>query len=676
MDRRRLVTAALVVSCGLGVLAGCEARQPLAVRVVTGREAAARLPAAGATVAVDSADGARVEKQAGADGVARFEVNLEAGPATVTAFLAGHPLRTRTGVASGTAEVVLALDALATTWPRATVTLWGTAVGMTSLDHGLAVSPSLPTTYSFTSGPQWMFQVPPGVPFSLVAFESGPGTEAVSPRGHSTVLGPWAVLDHPAVTEETEVSLALGAAVQVRRAQGSIALPTRPSSLLRSDARPNGWVGSRESQDESWLGNTTYADVAADQSRVDYRLEWVEPAFVREPVTTLNLYLVRGDFVDRSWVRIPGYPDGGVPPSGFLDFPTLVTPEDGLVPSGLDASVAWTLHDQDVDVRLHLTRPGPGGFPESSWLVEVPRGATSLRLPALPGGVDAGEVLGSELLAAALEAYRVDATGDWEQAVAATTVVLRSPAPLATRMLAVPRDRSVFDPAPPLGLYVYLPPDYQGAPARQWPTLFFIPGSHGVGNGTTDLHLLLEEGLPYVIEAGAFPAADAFIVVAVQCPGVCEPDQLDAVVDFAASKWRLDPARLYLTGASGGAFGTWGYQNARGDAGRFAALVPISGNAGASLGAQFRHVGVWAFHGQLDANLPWTPWEATAGNIGRINAAGPDVPARCTIYRFTGHDERTTNRTYDLTGMRYNPTDPAYAPFDRNLYDWLLQFHR
>jgi predicted peptidase len=248
------------------------------------------------------------------------------------------------------------------------------------------------------------------------------------------------------------------------------------------------------------------------------------------------------------------------------------------------------------------------------------------------------------------------------------------PAPYGVQR-PVRKDTTDFDVPPPLGYYEYLPAYYEEQPTRQWPIILFFEGISERGDGLDQLPRLLATGLPQVIEQGNFHGHDRFIVLSVQYSGYAEPEVIDGFLDWAKAHYRIDTTRMYLTGLSYGAFATWGYGMARGDASQFAAYVPISGNDGVSDGCQFKHRAVWAFHGRLDANLPYTPADASVYSVQRINDCMPDVRAKVTIFPDTGHDPGTWNGVYAET-RQGGATEAAYAPFDQSVYAWLLQYHR
>lgn len=184
---------------------------------------------------------------------------------------------------------------------------------------------------------------------------------------------------------------------------------------------------------------------------------------------------------------------------------------------------------------------------------------------------------------------------------------------------------------------VQLPEGYDVEPARRWPVVFFL---HGKGERGRDLALLKRHGLPRLIAEGRrFP----FVVIAPQCPEEeywSEAPCLPAFVAAASARYRIDPARVYLTGISMGGFGVWAL--AAREPARYAALLPICGGGDVRWAAQLRDVPAWAFHGAQDTVVPPIRSEQM---VAAIRAAG-GTP-RFTLYPDAGHDAWTETYAND-----------------------------
>jgi predicted peptidase len=190
----------------------------------------------------------------------------------------------------------------------------------------------------------------------------------------------------------------------------------------------------------------------------------------------------------------------------------------------------------------------------------------------------------------------------------------------------------------------------------RWPLILFLHGSEQRG---TDLNLLKLNGPPkYALNNPGF----AFVVVAPQLPlgKVWNGDAVAGLVKQLIARFRIDPARVYLTGLSTGGYGVWSAAMEHPE--RFAAIAPVAGGGntvipkhaeGAQLAA-LQSLGVWAFHGGSDSIVDPNESQRMVAELQRIGAG--DV--RLTIFPGAPHD--IWSRVYD---------DPA-------LYGWLLAHHR
>lgn len=194
---------------------------------------------------------------------------------------------------------------------------------------------------------------------------------------------------------------------------------------------------------------------------------------------------------------------------------------------------------------------------------------------------------------------------------------------------------------------LYLPRDYGEDKEKKWPLIVFL---HGSGERGSDLEKVMIHGPPKLIAKGQdFP----FIVVSPQCPDDhrWSPPLLSGMLDEVIAKNRVDQDRIYLTGLSMGAFGTWDWAMAEPQ--RFAALVPICGEGEPRSAKKLKDIPTWMFHGAKDLGVP------VAGSqvmYDALKQEGGDP--KLTIYPDLAHDCWTV--TYD------NP----------ELYTWLLKQKR
>lgn len=182
-----------------------------------------------------------------------------------------------------------------------------------------------------------------------------------------------------------------------------------------------------------------------------------------------------------------------------------------------------------------------------------------------------------------------------------------------------------------------LPDGYEANAGKEWPLLVFL---HGAGERGDDLELLKKHGPPKLITAGKKFEA---IVVCPQVPTgeFWNPHGVKALVDKMKKEYRVDDARVYLTGISMGGFGTFDTVTAYPDV--FAAAVPICGGAGINVVkfGPLKDMPVWIFHGGSDPTVPVQFSEMAMSWFKREKA--PNV--KITVYPEAKHDSWT--QTYD-----------------------------
>lgn len=194
---------------------------------------------------------------------------------------------------------------------------------------------------------------------------------------------------------------------------------------------------------------------------------------------------------------------------------------------------------------------------------------------------------------------------------------------------------------------LYLPPAYDTS-EETWPLLLFL---HGAGERGDDLELVKVHGPPKMIAQGRdFP----FVVVSPQCPKDewWSIDALHDLLNEIVETYRIDTARIYVTGLSMGGYATWGLACTYPE--RFAAVVPICGGGDREKAPLMKEVPTWVFHGAKDEAVPL---KQSQEMVDALKAAGSDV--RFTVYPEGGHVEAWQN---------------AYG--DPALWEWLAKQRR
>ena len=144
---------------------------------------------------------------------------------------------------------------------------------------------------------------------------------------------------------------------------------------------------------------------------------------------------------------------------------------------------------------------------------------------------------------------------------------------------------------------VRFPDGYHSDTSRQWPLLMFL---HGAGERGRNLNLVRRHGPLSADAPGDIPA----VVIAPQCEPETwwEAAALEALVDSCLERYRVDEARLAVTGISMGGTATW--ELATRSPERWSAAAPICGRADPLRAAALKDLPVWAFHGAQDAVVP------------------------------------------------------------------------
>lgn len=191
--------------------------------------------------------------------------------------------------------------------------------------------------------------------------------------------------------------------------------------------------------------------------------------------------------------------------------------------------------------------------------------------------------------------------------------------------------RPLGSTAAKVGFWEYLPPTY--GDGGKYPLLVFWHGLGEDGNGTSDLPKVLAHGPPLVISKDKWPADRPFVVLSPQNASGCpSAGEIHDLITFATSAYSIDPKRVYLTGLSCGAIGSWQYINAN-HASQIAAAVLMSGDPGdpaqpssawGKSGCALGDVALWVFHGDKDGTVNIANEQATMNDV----IACPSPPRR------------------------------------------------
>lgn len=206
---------------------------------------------------------------------------------------------------------------------------------------------------------------------------------------------------------------------------------------------------------------------------------------------------------------------------------------------------------------------------------------------------------------------------------------------------------------------------------KTYPLIVFLAGQGAVGDGSySALDIYANGELPIQLQQ----AIDKynFILISPQTGSSYVSGEVDFALAFAKGTYHIDSSKMYLTGLSLGAGGTWWYvDQSPSNASKFAAVAPIAttwqtGNTSSIVQSGLP---VWAFHNSNDTNGA-TPAAATESLVNSINAASPKIQAAMTIFNATGHGGWTS--AYDPTTIPIPPGSQGLINPGYNLYQWLL----
>ncbi len=225
------------------------------------------------------------------------------------------------------------------------------------------------------------------------------------------------------------------------------------------------------------------------------------------------------------------------------------------------------------------------------------------------------------------------------------------------------------------GYYEYLPQGYWNNPDEKFPVIIFVHGLGECGNGTTDLYKVLANGTPKQISQGIFPSSftvggqtHKFIVISPQFTNWVGHIQVNDVINYLVSHYKVDLNRIYLTGLSMGGGCIWDYAGYSQEyASRVAAIVPVCGASSATTdkinNIANADLAIWGTHNAGDGVVGVSSTITYVDGIN--NAPNPPSPlARKTIFQVSGHD--AWSQTYNLN----------YRENGLNVYEWMLTYKR
>ena len=229
-----------------------------------------------------------------------------------------------------------------------------------------------------------------------------------------------------------------------------------------------------------------------------------------------------------------------------------------------------------------------------------------------------------------------------------------------------------------MGYYEHLPVNYSVDPNQKFPLIIYQHGwfhARFLNSSTVQVTLptLITVGLAKIINAGGWDDSRPFIVLSPQrCVDPLEfgvtAAQTKRFIDYAINTYKVDASRIYMGGHSQGGGNTWDYITNYPQ--QLAAIFPISGHYGSTVGCSLGSTPSWAFIGRKDATVPYTELVNT---VNSVNACNPPERSRLTVLPDNGHNDIELP-VLGLTGLGRGMSE--YELYDQSIYDWMLQHSR
>jgi predicted peptidase len=230
-----------------------------------------------------------------------------------------------------------------------------------------------------------------------------------------------------------------------------------------------------------------------------------------------------------------------------------------------------------------------------------------------------------------------------------TKTLLSSLAAAGTALCAVPEAREWKAPDGTLVRYRWSAPE-KTETGKTYPLVLFL---HGSGERGDDNKAQLKHGVIPIIEGAAKLGMPCFLI-APQCPAdrwwapidrktmdlsaADKPNALlEAVLALVADTMKqhpIDPKRFHVTGISMGGYATFDLLGRAPD--RIASAIPICGGGDPALAARYKHIPIWAIHGEADNVVPPA---CSRRMIEALEKAGGKP--KSTFYPGVGHDSWT-----------------------------------
>lgn len=175
---------------------------------------------------------------------------------------------------------------------------------------------------------------------------------------------------------------------------------------------------------------------------------------------------------------------------------------------------------------------------------------------------------------------------------------------------------------------LFVPQGYDADKRQRWPLMIFL---HGSGERGADLAQVTRWGPPHIV---AEHPGTPMLIVSPQLEGGGDWDvaKLDRLLADVRKRYRVDPARIILTGLSLGGMATWRWALAHPQA--FAAIAPVAAKTPIEEACRLKDLPIWAFHGDDDDAVPL---RGDVDMVDAVRACAGAVKPKLTVYPATDH---------------------------------------
>lgn len=228
--------------------------------------------------------------------------------------------------------------------------------------------------------------------------------------------------------------------------------------------------------------------------------------------------------------------------------------------------------------------------------------------------------------------------------------------------------------------YIVRKPEGFGQDGLKYPILIYLHGSGSKGNSANnpeDINKVDRDGAIRAIKIGLWNPKVAMPVFAPQSSTSWNPIHVKSFIEYLINLYpnSINTNRIYISGFSMGAMGTWTYLDKYGyENSLVAAAVTMAGAKDECNVEALKLMPFWVFHGQKDGTVPVSK---SLNLVHNFRALYPSQNhQKLTLFTqddFDGQYHRIDHGVYDRTSWNKSHTGDV---FDVDVVNWMLQYKR